>query len=313
MQPIFLFITMFTTKQKAYIALATTSILWGTTWVAMKFGIKQMPPFQLAGIRQFLAGSLFVSFLMLKGEKLPNGNEWVKLLIMAILTFTFANGLSTWSLKYISSGLGALIGTLYPLCVVIIELLFLKNKNINSTTIVGIVLGIVGIGTVFYDNAFFTPHGTGYFFGIMLSLIAMFSWSVSTILVSRKFITINPYLGMGWQMILSSIIVYIWSLSTEHTIPLSQINTQSWLTIFYLIVAGSVIAVIAFIYSMKHLEPALASIYAYINPIIALLIGSFLLKEKITWLIICGSIITLLGVFLVRRSLKKIPIPDEEI
>jgi drug/metabolite transporter (DMT)-like permease len=304
---------MFTTKQKAYIALSITSIFWGTTWVAMKFGIKQMPPLQLAGIRQFLAGCLFVSFLMIKGEKLPKGNEWFKLLVMAILTFTFANGLSTWSLNYISSGLGALIGTLYPLCVVVIERIFLKNKNINLTTIVGIVLGIIGIGAVFYDNAFFTPHGTGYFFGIMLALFAMLSWSISTILVSRKYVTINPYLGMGWQMIISSFIVYVWSITTEKTVPFTQINTQSWLTIFYLIIVGSVIAVIAFIYTMKHLEPALASIYAYINPIVALLIGSFLLKEEITLLIIIGSLITLFGVFLVRKSLKKIPIPDEEI
>lgn len=302
---------MFTTKQKAYIALATTSLLWGTTWVAMKFGIKQMPPLQMAGIRQFLAGSLFVFFFTIKGIALPKAKEWLRLLVMAILTFTFANALSTWSLKYISSGLGALIGTLYPLCVVVIELLFFKNKNINSITIVGILLGIVGIGLVFYDNAFLTPHAIGYVFGICLSLFAMLSWSVSTILVSKNYLAINPYYSMGWQMILSSIIVYAWSMATETTIPFTQINTQSWLTIIYLIIAGSIVAVIAFVYSMRHLEPALASIYAYINPIVALLIGSYLLNEHITLPIIVGSIITLVGVFLVRMSLKKVQITNE--
>lgn len=299
---------MFTTKQKAYIALAATSILWGTTWVAMKFGIKQMPPLQLASIRQFLAGSMFVSFFLIKGISFPKGKDWPKLLVMGILTFTFANALSTWSLKFISSGLGALIGTLYPLCVVIIELLFFKNKHINKTTVVGITLGIFGIGIVFYDNAFLTPHAMGYAFGIVLALFAMLSWSVSTIFVSRKYLTINPYYSMGWQMIISSVIVGIWSLATEKVIPLHLINAQSWITIFYLIIVGSVIAVIAFVYTMKHLEPALASVYAYINPIVALLIGSYLLKEHITLPIIIGSIITLLGVFLVNRSLKKVKV-----
>lgn len=301
---------MLSIKQKAYIALATTSFLWGTTWVAMKFALKQMPPLQMAGIRQFLAGSLFVVFFMIKGEKLPNRKEWIKLLVMAILTFTFANGLSTWSLKYISSGLGALIGTLYPLCVVGIELLFFKNKNINTLTFIGILLGIIGIGLVFYDNAFLMPHAVGYFFGICLSLFAMLSWSVSTVLVSRKYLTINPYLGMGWQMILSSIILYAWSLKSEKTIPFCQINMESWVTIFYLIIAGSIIAVVAFVYTMKHLEPALASIYAYINPIIALVIGSFLLKEHITTLIVIGSVVTLTGVFLVNKSFKMVKLKE---
>lgn len=300
-------------KNKAYSALVVTSIVWGTTWVAMKYGLKQLPALQLAAIRQFIAGSLFVSFfIVFKKYKLPSIQEFKKILFLCILTFTLANAVSTWSLKYISSGLGALIGTLYPLSVAIIEYFFYNNKNINKLTIFGILLGFFGIAFVFYDSAFHTPHGSGFLFGIFLAFVAMFAWSFSTILVAKKYLSINPYYGMGWQMLLSSFLVFIASIFTQKNIPISDITFESWSVIFYLIIMGSIIAVVAFIYSMKHLNPAIASLYAYVNPFVAMFIGSYLLNEKVTIKIIVGSIITLVGVFLVNKSMKQKAVLDSE-
>lgn len=292
-------------KNKAYIALAATSLIWGTTWVAMKFGLKGLPPLELASIRQFIAGSIFIVFFLLKKEALPTVQQFKKLFFLAILTFVLANAVSTWSLKYISSGLGALIGALYPLSVVIIEYFFFKNKSINYLTIIGILLGIGGIVFVFYDNAF-GAHPQGYIFGIVLAIIAMLAWSLSSILISRKYIQMNPYFGMGWQMLISSIIVGIFSISSEDIISISEISLTSWLAITYLIIAGSIVAIIAFIYSLKYLNPAIAVLYAYINPIIAMITGAILLNEKLTAVIFIGSLITLIGVFLVNFSMKKI-------
>ena len=292
-------------KNKAYIALAATSLIWGTTWVAMKFGLKGLPPLELASIRQFIAGSIFIVFFLIRKEALPTLQQFKKLLFLAILTFVLANAVSTWSLKYISSGLGALIGALYPLSVVIIEYFFFKNKSINYLTIIGILLGIGGIVFVFYDNAF-GVYPQGYVFGIVLAIIAMLAWSMSSILISRKYIQMNPYFGMGWQMLISSIIVGIFSISSEEIIAINEISLTSWLAITYLIIAGSIIAIVAFIYSLKYLNPAIAVLYAYINPIIAMITGAILLKEKLTMVIFIGSLITLVGVFLVNFSMKKI-------
>lgn len=291
-------------KQKAYIALSATSLIWGTTWVAMKFGLKGLPPLELASIRQFIAGSIFIVFFLLKKEAIPTLQQFKKLFFLAILTFVLANALSTWSLKYISSGLGALIGALYPLSVVIIEYFFFKNKSINVITIFGILLGIGGIVFVFYDNAF-GVHPAGYIFGLVLAIIAMLSWSLSSILISRKYLQMNPYFGMGWQMLISSIIVGVFSYSTEDLVSFQNISSTSWLSIIYLIIAGSIIAIVAFIYSLKHLNPAIAVLYAYINPLIAMITGTFLLNEKLTFTILFGSLITLVGVYLVNYSMRK--------
>jgi drug/metabolite transporter (DMT)-like permease len=291
-------------KQKAYLALTATSIIWGTTWVAMKFGIKGIPAFELAAIRQFIAASIFIGFFLIKKEPLPTKAQFKKLLLLGVLAFVMANALSTYSLKYISSGLGALIGALYPLSVVIIEYFFFKNKTINFTTIVGILLGIVGIAFVFYDNAF-GAHPTGYLLGLTLAIIAMLSWSLSSILIARKYVELNPYFGMGWQMLFSSFIVGIISFSTEKTIPISNISFEAWMAVAYLIAAGSIIAIVAFVYSLKYLNPSIAVLYAYINPIVAMITGTIFLKEKLNATIIIGSLITISGVFLVNYSMRK--------
>ena len=292
-------------KQKAYLALCVTSIVWGTTWVAMKFGVTGMPALQLAAIRQFIGGTLFISFFMLvRKQPLPTKKQLKQLFFLSIFTFVFANGFSTWSLQYIPSGLGALIGALYPLCVVLIEYFFYNNKNINLAAVIGILLGIVGIGVVFYESAFGTKT-EGYFIGLLLAGIATISWSYSTISISKQKVNINPYFGLGWQMLFGSCLMFIISYGSGSYIQISAIPTTSWAAIGYLTFAGSIIAFVAFIYSMKHLPVALASIYAYINPIIAISIGTFLLNEHITLRLVIGTIITLIGVYLVNKAMKK--------
>src|SRR6476660_8601907 len=125
-------------RGKGYFALSLTSILWGTTWVASKIGISPLPALQMAAIRQLIAGTLLVSFfIFFRGYTLPRGKQWRWLVIMAVLMFVFANGLSTWSLQYIPTGLSALIGALYPLSVVIIERLFFKSQRLTKLTYVG--------------------------------------------------------------------------------------------------------------------------------------------------------------------------------
>lgn len=223
---------------------------------------------------------------------------------MSILLFVFANGLATVGVKYISSGLAALIAALYPLSVVVIEKIFFKNRKIGWITFLGIVLGITGIAIVFYDNAFH-HKGPNYWIGILVSVIAMLSWSVGTIIISRKQINLNPYYAIGWEMIFASLFLFAAAALTGNLVPFSTFPAQTWYAISYLVMMGSLIAVVAFLYTMKHLEASVAALYAYVNPIVAIVIGSYLIKEPLTKEIIIGSCITLIGVYLVNQSLRK--------
>ena len=292
-------------KGNAYFALFITSTVWGTTWVASKIGISEMPALQMAYIRQFIAGLCFVGFFMwYKKFSLPTPRQFRWITVMAILMFVLANGLSTWSLKYIPTGLSALIGALYPLSVVIIERVFFKSKKMTVLTFIGLFLGITGVGIVFYENAFnnFSPS---FFIGLSLSVIAMLSWSFGTIFITRNKENINPYYGTGWQMLISSFILLIVAEIFQPTVPFSQVSLKVWLVILYLVLFGSILSFVAFIYTIKKLPAAISSLYAYINPLVAMVVAALILNEKLTINILWGAIVTLIGVYLVNFSIRK--------
>ncbi len=288
-----------------YFALATTSILWGTTWVASKVAVEQLPGLQVAYIRQFIAGTLFICFFsFVKKIPLPNWKDFRIIILMSILMFVIANGLSSWGLKYLPTGLAALIGALSPLSVVTIEWVFFKKRNVSTLTFIGLILGIAGVGFVFYKNMFGKIDGD-LILGLSLSIVAMFSWSLCTVFLSRNKIGLNPYYSLGWQMIIGSLTLFTIVHLTQNPIPITEINARSWMAIFYLIGAGSLLSFIAFIYSLKKLPPAISSLYAYINPIVAMISASILLQEKLTLTILMGTIVTLIGVYIVNHSIKR--------
>lgn len=294
-----------TNRTGGYIALVATSVLWGTTWVASKIGVSQMPAFQMAAIRQFLGGICFILFFVFyKKLTLPTAKEFVLLFVLSLLLFVGNNGLSTWSLNYIPTGLSSLIGALYPLIVVLTEMIFFKTKDVSSLTFVGLLLGIGGIGIVFYENAFH-HRPPGFLFGVLLSVSGMLCWSAGAIIISRNKIKMDPYYATGWQMLLSSVILYFMSVVSKTNIPVQDIPFKAWMAIAYLVVVGSLIGFAAFVYSVKKLPAALYSLHAYFNPLVAMLVAGLLLNEKLNMNILWGAIVTLLGVFLVNYSMKK--------
>jgi len=260
----------------------------------------------MAAIRQFLAGLSFVLFFTLyKKILLPTAKQFALLALLSVLMFVSANGLSTWSLKYIPTGLSSLIGALYPISVVLIEMIFFKSRNVSALTFIGLLLGIGGTFIVFYENAFTGIRPDGFFFGVLLSFIAMLTWSIGSIVIAKNSMKMNPYYAMGWQMLISSFILYALALLTGQHIPFSGIPVKGWAAIGYLVIAGSLLTYAAFVYTMKHLPPALFSLYAYINPLVAMVVAGTLLGEKLNINILWGAIVTLAGVFIVNYSVKK--------
>lgn len=279
--------------------------MWGTTWTVSEIGASRMPAFEMASIRQLIAGSIFVAFfLFFKKAPLPSFKQLRWLTIMGVLMFVSANGLSTRSIQFIPAGLSALIGALYPLCVVIIEKVFFRNRKLTALTFVGLLLAIAGIAIVFYEDAFYST-GPSFWFGVFLSAVAMLSWSIGTVFLARNKMNINPYYSVGWQMLIAGMILFVLSFFTQPHTPFQDIPAPAWFSIGYLVVAGSLISFSAFLYSMKRLSPAIASLYAYINPLVAMVVGYFIVNEKLTMNILWGAMITLTGVFLVNYSIRR--------
>jgi len=290
-------------KTKAIIALAIVSLLWGTTWVASRQGVKYMPALQLAGIRQLLAGFLYVVFFLFKGIKWPRGKEWLNILILSILNLFLTNGLTTLGVKYISGGLGAIIAAIFPLWLVIIGFFSMKPKVPNKV-LIGLLLGFGGICVIFYEHLkdFFDID---FRFGIIISLVASICWAFGTLYTKQQAREFDPYFSIGLQMLISGILLYAVSTVSGMNIPVGQIPMNSWIAIVYLVIFGSVISFMAYLYALQNLPTAQVSIYAYINPVVAVLFGSLLFGEKLTVFIGVGGLITLYGVYLVNASFWK--------
>lgn len=297
------------TKAKALFALALVCVLWGTTWIASKEGVRHMPALQLAGIRQVIAGLIYVAFFLIKGASLPKGKEWIPVLVLSFLNFIMSNGLSTWGVKYISAGLGSIMGAIFPLWLVVIGL-FASREKLPQKAIIGLLLGFSGVCIIFYEHLedFFIPD---FRFGIILSLIATWTWAFATLYTKQQAASFNPYFSLGLQMLISGITLISFTSVTGNAVSISQIPWQSWTAIAYLIIFGSLLAFIAYLYALQNLPTEQASIYAYINPIVAVLCGWLIFNERITIFITVGGLVTLLGVYLVNKAFKAVPPPEQ--
>lgn len=299
------------TRSKALFALALVCILWGTTWIASKEGVKHVPDaLQMAAIRQLIGGLCYVAFFLYKKAALPKGKEWIPVLILSFLNFMLSNGLSTLALQYnISAGLGAIIGAIFPLWIVVIGLFAAKEK-MPSKAIIGLLLGFGGVCIIFADHLddFLDPK---FQLGILFSVIATWTWAFATLYTKQQANMFNPYFSLGLQMVISGIALYGFSSASGRAVPLSAIPWEGWASIAYLIIFGSLLAFICYLYALQHLPTEQVSIYAYINPMVAVLCGWLIFGETVTIYITIGGLVTLLGVWLVNRAFKAVPPPEQ--
>ena len=261
-----------------------------------------MPGLQLAGIRQFIGGFIYVSYFLYKKTPWPKGKQWKTIFILSILNFVLSNGLSTWGVKYISSGLGAIIAAIFPLWIVFITVF--RGEKIARLAVLGLIISFAGVCVIFYDHLgdFLNP---GFRFGIFLSLLSTVTWAFGTLYTRKKAASFNPYFSLGLQMLISSVFILAVTEATGTGVTIASIPANSWWAIAYLVIIGSILTFIAFIYALQKLPPELTSIYAYINPIVAVLLGSLIFGETLTMAIAMGGGVTLCGLYMVNYSMRR--------
>jgi len=289
---------------KALLALALVCFFWGTTWIASKEGVKHMPALQLAGIRQFLGGLCYVIFFTLRGQRWPQRGEWRPILVLSVLNFTLSNALSTWGIRYIPAGLGSIIGAIFPLWLVIIGL-FLNRGSWQRHTFLGLLIGFGGICIIFAEHlgAFLIPD---FRLGIFLSIASTWTWAFGTLYTKKHAARFNPYFSLGLQMVISGSGLLLGTSATGNAVLLSEIPWQSWAAIAYLVLFGSVVAFVSYLYALQNLPTAQVSLYAYINPVVAVMLGALLFDEPLSPFMIVGTAVTLFGVYRVNRAANRL-------
>ena len=291
-------------RATALFAVGVVSILWGTTWMASKVGIKYIPALQLSGLRHLIGGGLYVLYFALFKKMVPQKHQFIQIAWMSILMFVLSNGLSVLSVVYMPSGLGAVVGAIAPIWVVLFSVFVFKRIKIKPQTILGIVVGFLGVIITFYEFLGDILH-SDFSLGIIFGVISSITWALGTLFTAKQTKDMDPYFAMGWQMFLSGLILNTISFASGNFVNYNKIPAEGWYSIAYLVIIGSVIAFGAYIYALKRLPATLVSIHSYINPIVAILIGTILMNEALTTFIFIGTIVTLIGVYIVKNSFQR--------
>lgn len=293
------------TESKALLALAVVCIFWGTTYLVIKIGIVTIPPFLFSGVRQLLAGALLWATLPFFKQKVKlSRNDILKQALPGLLMIFLGNGIITWAEKYIPSGLAALIVSAMPIYVTVINFAIGKEISVSRQTIIGLLLGAFGIILMFRDNLGDLGN-SGYFWGILASFAASFSWAIGTVYMKVNTFRTNSFVNCAIQFTSGGIALFITSLVTEDYSGLSTISSEGVWSLLYLVMFGSIIPFMCYLYAIEHLKVGLVSVYAYINPFIALILGLIVLNEKLTGMTALAFITTVGGVYFINKGNSK--------
>ena len=292
-------------KTKAWLALLSVCIIWGTTYLAIKIGVTYFPPFFFAAVRQLCAGSIImiIALCMQRKADLSWKNLRIQMLI-GLLMITLGNGLVTWGEKYIPSGVAALICAMMPVFGVMINLGLNKTERLNALIIIGMLLGFCGVALNFRDNIADLANTT-YIVGIIATLCATTSWAVGSILGKRKRSPVNPVFNSGLQLFSGGFFLAVISPLADNYSKADFTNTEAWWSLAYLIIIGSVLAYTAYMYALKELPVGIVMIYAYVNPLVAVVLGWWWLHESLTWYTGLSFVAIVAGVYLVNMGYKK--------
>ena len=291
-----------------WVALITVYILWGSTYLFVHFMTEQMPPLYMAGIRFLVAGTLLYSYARFTGATRPSPGNWRATGLLGILFLTIANGAVATAVHYLPTGLTALLVAMLPVFVLSFNWLFFARTRPTNLALAGSALGLAGIFVLFQPGKLVLPGGPdALLIGFGLTLIANIGWAFGTLLTPRVNTPASPALSSGMQMLTGGGLMLVAALLIEPVslLSIAQAPPKAFYSLAYLIVFGSIIGFSAFSWLARNAPPALASTYAYVNPIVAMLLGATFAGEAITSQSLIGAAIIIAGVVLITMGKNK--------
>ncbi|MBT1688184.1 DMT family transporter [Dawidia soli] len=285
----------------AYLALVAICIIWGTTFLAMRMAVVDFPPFLFTVIRQITAGSILVVFMLTIGKvKVPNKRYILRQALAGFLMISVGNGFVAWAEVHIPSGIAAVICSFMPVVVILLNMAIQKDERPTMPIMLGVALGAVGIALIFGEHLsdFARPE---YVMGIVMTLTAVMSWATGMIWMKKHSADSNPFLNAGLQMLFGGLWLIPFSLLFDdlHAIPWTA---KTLLPLAYLIVFGSVIAYTCYSYALRKLPVTIVSLYAYVNPLVAVVLGWLVLDEKLNTRMGIAILLTIAGIYIVNRG-----------
>src|SRR5688572_21794473 len=289
-------------RKLAYIAWITICVVWGTTYLAIRVALESLPVALLAGMRWTAAGLVLMLLLPAFGEHIPPRRLWRSIAIVGVLMNVLGNGLLVWSQQYVASGLAAVVVAMVPFWSVIVEALSARGERLTRYTLAGVAAGFAGILVLVWPALTFGgPDGRMFVAGILAMQVGAIAWAIGTSYTKRHSLGATPLASSALQMVFSGIM-----LMTAGTLlgewGRVTFTPRSFAALAYLAVFGSAIGYTAYVYAVKHLRLSTVSLYAYVNPIIAVLLGTLLLSEPFSARLVVAAALVFLGIAIVRSQ-----------
>ena len=283
-----------------YLAWLSVCLIWGTTYLAIRVALESIPPALVAGLRWPFAGFIVIAALRLRGEPMPPRSAWPRHALLGLLLICLGNGGVVFAEQWVPSGIAAVIIGSAPFWMATFEALLPGGERITARIVGGLAIGFSGLLLLVWpDLAVGGASGRQFAFGVILLQVACIGWSLGSSYSRRQPRAENPLGASALQMVFGGAIMLALATVRGEWDDLAFTPRAFWAQL-YLIVVGSLAGYSAYIYALKHLPISTVSLYAYINPVIAVLLGALVLGEAFGLRVAAASAIVLLGVAVVR-------------
>jgi len=288
-----------------WLSFAAICFIWGTTFFGVKVCIAYFPPFYLSALRYFTAGIIFLIIYLLMQKKIPPLYNLRHSMVAGLIVITGSNALIAWGENYVSSSFAGILCALAPIYVTLMSLLFFKGFKVTPLIVIGLLLSF---GGVFFISKNQSAGSVDIHFwrGFILVALANIFWAVGSIYMKRFPVKEHVFIKVAAQMIPAAILNYIISLIFEPRVQLSQVSNVAWIWLIYLVLIGSLLAYLCFVYLLQYWQAARVTIHVYVNTIVAALVGFWLGGEQLNAFIFGNLLVVLVGVIIVNNQYAKL-------
>jgi drug/metabolite transporter (DMT)-like permease len=289
-------------RRLAYVAWIVVCVVWGTTYLAIRVALESVPVALLAGLRWATAGVLLAALLPFFGERLPHPRTWTSIAIAGFLMAVIGNGGVVWAQQYVASGLAAVVVAMVPFWTVVVEALLPRGERLTGRILLGLGLGFLGIVVLIWPELMIGGQSGEFFVaGVIALQIACLGWALGTSYTKRTAMSVSPLSAAAMQMLLSGVMLIGIATATGEWSRLA-FTARTAGAMIYLVVIGSIVGYTAFVHALKHLPISTVSLYAYVSPLIAVILGTVLLSEPFSLRLVIASALVFVGIAVVRSK-----------
>jgi len=290
---------------KTLLAFAIIYFVWGSTFLAIRIGVHEVPPLLFAAMRFVVAGAVLFGWMMSKGECLPSGRQWGSVIVIASLIFVLDYGLLFWAEQRVASGIAAVMLAMIPAFMALAEIIFLKTQRLTVRLALALLVGIGGVA-VLMSHSFDLGGAAIETTGAVALIVASLSWSVASVLTRVLPLPESKVMSSGAQMLTGGLLLVVAAAAFGEFRGFhpGSVSRGAWLALAYLIVAGSIIGYTAYTWLIHHESPTKVATYAYVNPVVAVVLGYFLGGEALGLRTILGTVFVLISVVVITTAKK---------